>query len=346
VPYALQAIIALPEAEQVQAGDQLTCRGSHTEGAFSFEFSMPTPPKPSHAALQISRWHWAMVMDHYRNDTYDQAIRKAVQKCTTVLDIGSGTGLLSMFAARAGAQEIYTVEGTDAMADMAKACIEINGYQDQITGFCMMSTNMEVGKELPRRCDLCISEIVDVGLLGEHALPTMCHARDNLLTVDAQAIPCGAIVHGFLFELPRQAYSLSRPLEIESGVNLTPFNTFAYDKDSYEQCRMRDLDYTQLTEPFDAMAFDLTGKTKYVPEKTTIRVTAMKKGRVDAVCIWFTLQLDEEISLSTAPWVENCWTQAVIFFDQPIDVEVGTVLDIPASHDVTKVYFKTPTLVQ
>merc|ERR1711924_33507 len=125
----------------------------------------------------------------------------------------------------------------------------------------------------------------------------------------------------------------------------TPFNTFAYDKDSYEQCRMRDLQYTQLTEPFDVMTFDLTGKTKHVPEATTIQVTATQRGTAHAVCMWFTLQLDEEISLSTAPWVENCWTQAVVFFETPVEVEAGTVLEVPANHDVTKIYFGTPTVV-
>merc|ERR1712216_242058 len=247
-PYALQGVLALPEAEEVRAGDKLTCSASHSETSFAFEFA--TKPimewededdagdeengKKSLAqgARQISRWHWAMLMDRTRNDPYAEAIAKAARKATTVLDIGSGTGLLSMFAARAGAKEIYTVEGTEAMAKMAQRCIKKNGFEKQIKGYCMMSTEMEVGRELPRRCDLCISEIVDVGLLGEHALPSMAHARDHLLTPDAVAIPCGAMVHAFLFELPRQAYSLSRPLDTEGGVNLTPFNTFAYDKDS------------------------------------------------------------------------------------------------------------------
>lgn len=354
-------MLALPEAEEVRAGDKLTCSASHSETSFAFEFA--TKPimewededdagdeengKKSLAqgARQISRWHWAMLMDRTRNDPYAEAIAKAARKATTVLDIGSGTGLLSMFAARAGAKEIYTVEGTEAMAKMAQRCIKKNGFEKQIKGYCMMSTEMEVGRELPRRCDLCISEIVDVGLLGEHALPSMAHARDHLLTPDAVAIPCGAMVHAFLFELPRQAYSLSRPLDTEGGVNLTPFNTFAYDKDSYEQCRMRDLEYTALTEPFDVMGFDLTGKTKYSPQKTTVRVTATKSGTVHAICMWFTLHLDEELSLSTAPWVENCWTQAVVFFESPLEVEAGTVVDVPVSHDVTKIYFSKPIVV-
>ena len=34
---------------------------------------------------------------------------------------------------------------------------------------------------------LCVSEIVDVGLLGEFCLPTMAHAQANLLAPDAQA---------------------------------------------------------------------------------------------------------------------------------------------------------------
>jgi len=340
---------------RVETGDAINFEISHTDIAFKFKF--PTTAVVDELATasealafakgssKISRWHWAMLMDRARNDPYDQAIRKAVKKASAVLDIGSGTGLLSMFAARAGAKHIYTVEGTEAMAQMAKKCIEVNGYDSQITGFCMMSTDMEVGKELPQQCDLVISEIVDVGLLGEHALPSMVHARDNLLTPDAQAIPSGAVVHAFLFEMPCQAYSVLRPLGVDCGINLTPFNTFAYTKDDYQQLRMRDIDYTQLTDPFDCLSFDLTGRTKYSPEAKTVQVTATQQGTVHAICMWFTLALDEEISFCTAPWIENCWTQAVVFFDMPLKVKPGDVIDVPVSHDVTKIYFGSPEFV-
>ena len=94
-----------------------------------------------------------------------QAIQKG--KHSRVLDIGSGTGLLSMFAARAGAKHITTVEGSNQMAECAARCIAANGLGENIHPLQMMSTDIVVGEQMPERADLCISEIVDVGLLGD-----------------------------------------------------------------------------------------------------------------------------------------------------------------------------------
>ena len=110
---------------------------------------------------------------------------QAVAKSNFVLDIGSGTGLLSMFAARAGAKHITTVEGSDQMGDCAARCIAANGLGEAIHPLIMMSTDIVIGEHMQQKADLCISEIVDCGLLGEWCLPTMQHARENLLTEDA-----------------------------------------------------------------------------------------------------------------------------------------------------------------
>lgn len=76
--------------------------------------------KPRHAS--IPRWHLWMVLDEERNSAYDRAIRRAVEmqhmsgeQAVHVLDIGTGCGLLSMFAARSG---IWTV------ALLAFLCLE------------------------------------------------------------------------------------------------------------------------------------------------------------------------------------------------------------------------------
>merc|ERR1712137_1011390 len=83
----------------------------HSESAFKFDFNAKSKAEAAveedlkkelaEGSRSISRWHWAMLMDRSRNDPYDQAIAKAAKKATTVLDIGSGTGLLSMLCGRA-----------------------------------------------------------------------------------------------------------------------------------------------------------------------------------------------------------------------------------------------------
>jgi type I protein arginine methyltransferase len=49
-----------------------------------------------------------------------------------VLDVGCGTGILSMFAAQAGARHVYAVD-CSSILDQAKEIVKINGFSDRIT---------------------------------------------------------------------------------------------------------------------------------------------------------------------------------------------------------------------
>ena len=127
---------------------------------------------------------------------------------------------------------------------------------------------------------------------------------------------------------------------------MTAYNTYAYSPQHYEECRVNDLDIKRLSEPFDAWGFDLTGRTKYVEEAKMLQVVAIADGTVDAVCFYFTMNLDEEISISTAPWVENCWTQSITFFGTPLQVKAGDVIDLGTFHKVKKIMWAQPRFAE
>src|SRR5262249_45946357 len=55
------------------------------------------------AVRTVPRWHFAMLNDSERNDALAVALERVVRPGSHVLDIGSGSGLLAMVAARAGA---------------------------------------------------------------------------------------------------------------------------------------------------------------------------------------------------------------------------------------------------
>jgi type II protein arginine methyltransferase len=76
----------------------------------------------------VDRWHFRMLNDVSRNSAYDEAITRAVHRgLTRVLDIGAGTGLLSMMAARAGADAVFGCELSNAFVDVARRAVEANG---------------------------------------------------------------------------------------------------------------------------------------------------------------------------------------------------------------------------
>ena len=78
--------------------------------------------------------HEEMLKDSVRTRTYQAAIENNpfLFKDKVVLDVGCGTGILSLFAARAGAKHVYGVE-CSAIADQARQIIEDNGYANKIT---------------------------------------------------------------------------------------------------------------------------------------------------------------------------------------------------------------------
>src|SRR3546814_1770534 len=101
-----------------------------------------------------------------------------------VLDIGGGTGLLSMMAIRAGAAHAFCCEMNPAMCAIAQECIQTNGFADSVTVLCMHSSKLTPAmllRHLPQshqqrqgtedelgKVDLVVTELMDIGLLGEH----------------------------------------------------------------------------------------------------------------------------------------------------------------------------------
>jgi len=80
----------------------------------------------------VPGWHFYMLRDEMRIAAYDAALRRAVTSESRVLEIGTGTGILAMMAARAGARSVVTCEMTPAIATQAAAIIAQNGYADRV----------------------------------------------------------------------------------------------------------------------------------------------------------------------------------------------------------------------
>jgi type I protein arginine methyltransferase len=123
--------------------------------------------------------HEEMLKDQVRTNAYRQAIEgnKDDFKDKIVLDIGAGTGILSIFAARAGAKHVYAIENAE-IAFFAREIIKKNGLEDKIT---VLKGKMEE-IELPvKEVDIIISEWMGYFLLYESMLDSVLWARDKYL---------------------------------------------------------------------------------------------------------------------------------------------------------------------
>ncbi|KAG5106393.1 hypothetical protein JHK82_043363 [Glycine max] len=112
-------------------------------------------------------------------------------KNKVVLDVGAGTGILSLFCAKAGAEHVYAVECSH-MADMAKEIVEANGYSNVVT--VLKGKIEEI--ELPvAKVDIIISEWMGYFLLFENMLNSVLYARDKWLVDGGVVLPDKASLH-------------------------------------------------------------------------------------------------------------------------------------------------------
>merc|ERR1719272_300982 len=131
--------------------------------------------------------HEEMLKDSVRTLTYRQAIEGNAHlfKDKIVLDVGCGTGILSMFAAKAGAKHVYALDMSTIITS-ARQIVKDNGLADKITlikGKCE-----EI--ELPvKNVDIIISEWMGYALLYESMLPSVLHARDKWMNPDGIMMP-------------------------------------------------------------------------------------------------------------------------------------------------------------
>lgn len=283
----------------------------------------------------VPRWHFEMLNDHERNSAFERALAKAVTNSSVVLDIGSGSGLLAMMAARAGASETISCEMITSIAELARETVARNDYTGRVTILNKKSTELRVGVDLKKRANLLVTETVDCGLLGEGIISSIAHARENLLTQDARIIPRSASIIAMLVEGERLR-NLNRA-DTAAGFDVSPINR--YVTAGYFPVRLGAFDHVRLTEPFEVFHFDFTSEI-ITPTIEKILVPVKRDGTCHAVVFWFDMRLDEEIFLSNYPGSTTHWEQALQCMEKVVPVRVGETLTMVAEHDCSAVSFR------
>ncbi|KAF4577438.1 Protein arginine N-methyltransferase 3-like C2H2 zinc finger domain-containing protein [Pleurotus pulmonarius] len=125
--------------------------------------------------------HAVMIQDQVRTSTYASFILEhpALFKDAVVLDVGCGTGILSLFAARAGARKVIAVDASD-IAKKAEKIIKANGYSDVIEVIQGKVEDITLPEGITH-VDIIVSEWMGYALLYESMLDSVLVARDRFL---------------------------------------------------------------------------------------------------------------------------------------------------------------------
>ncbi|KAF4011934.1 hypothetical protein G4228_003878 [Cervus hanglu yarkandensis] len=345
-----QALELFPDDEVIcnSMGEHLFRMGFRDEAAGYFHKAVKLNPDFNDAKENfyrvanwlVERWHFIMLNDTKRNTIYNAAIQKAVcSGSKSVLDIGAGTGILSMFARKAGAHSVYACELSKTMYELACDVVAANKMEEGIKLLHMKSLDIKIPKHIPERVSLVVTETVDAGLFGEGIVESLIHAWEHLLLQPktkgengncekyGKVIPASAVIFGMAVECAEIRRHHRVGVKDVAGICLptnVKFQSPAYSSvdgeetiEPYTTEKMSRVPggYLALTECFEIMTVDfnnlqeLKSLATNKPDKIGIPVT--KAGILDAIVVWFVLQLDDEHSLSTSPSEETCWEQAV-----------------------------------
>lgn len=131
--------------------------------------------------------HESMIKDKIRTDSYKDAILKNANlfKDKIVLDVGCGTGILSLFCAKAGAKHVYSVDNS-AIAVFTKKIVKDNNLSDKIT---VIHGKIEEITLPVEKVDIIISEWMGYFLVFESMLESVLYARDKWLVKNGLILP-------------------------------------------------------------------------------------------------------------------------------------------------------------
>ena len=267
--------------------------------------------------------HREMLADNARTCSYRTGLEgsPSLLRGSAVLDVGCGTGVLSLFAARAGARKVYAVDGSAEIAEVARDNVERNGFAGAVE---VIQGRME-GVALPEKVDVIVSEWMGYCLLYESMLQSVLHARDRFLKPGGAVLPDvatmwvagiapGALgldfwrdVHGLDMSAvaereERTSRGTSRVASVKPGDVVTTSQRFL--RLDLCTCTEADLSFTA--------DFDLTCPSRHRP------------AACSGLALWFDTEFSarfcgQPVNLTTSPFAqETHWVQTLLFLNETV----------------------------
>ena len=243
-----------------------------------------------------------MLEDRERNEAFKEAIGKIVKPGDVVLDMGAGTGFLSILSAQAGARKVYAIEVTK-MAQFAQELAQKNGCADQIEVIQSQAQNATI----PEKVDVIVSEWLGSYAIDENLLEPLIGLRNRWLKPGGKMIPQGVTIwmapvwdkelfeHIGFWGKRRQGVDLSLlqgRLVHEpkwTAQNILPHHLLADPE------KLWDLNMNELTAEEASSVFE-----------STVSFRIRKPGKLNGLALWFLAEMGEGVQLSNAP--DRPWT--------------------------------------
>jgi 16S rRNA G966 N2-methylase RsmD len=283
--------------------------------------------------------HAVMLNDRARTSAFIFAIREVVEPGDVVLDLGTGSGVLAVAAARAGARRVFALEA-GGMAGAARAVAEANGLGDKVDVIQDWSTQVS----LAERADVLVSEIIGDDPLGERVLEIFLDARKRFLKPDARLIPGELRLFGIPLSLTKAHYERRVPTHATFdrwknwyGIDFSPLERIGRDVPHVvfvDPVSVRGL--TAVADPVLLAQLQLSTFDSLIVDEATEAVAA-SAAEVNALAVYFEATLSRSNVLSTNPAttdLESSWSLPMWLLKQPIELEAGERFSISYKYRV------------
>ncbi|KAK3125990.1 hypothetical protein QOZ80_7BG0612400 [Eleusine coracana subsp. coracana] len=272
-----------------------------------------------------------MLQDFVRTGTYYAAVmeNRSDFEGRVVVDVGAGSGILSLFAAQAGARHVYAVEASE-MAEHAQRLISGNPSLGQ--RITVIKGKVEE-VELPEKADILISEPMGTLLVNERMLESYVIARDRLLAPNGKMFPTTGRIHMAPFsdeylyvEMANKALFWQQHNFF--GVDLTPLHGSAF-QGYFSQPVVDAFDPRLLISPPTYHTLDFTNMKEEELYEIDIPLSfvASVGTRVHGLACWFDVLFNGSTVqrwLTTAPGSPTThWYQLRCVLSQPLYVMAG-----------------------
>ncbi|MBW3042742.1 tetratricopeptide repeat protein, partial [Prochlorococcus marinus] len=289
---------------------------------------------------KVPQWHIPMMNDNERNNAYLIAIKSAIKENDYVLEIGTGSGLLSMMSIDAGAKKVTTCEASETIAETAKKIIKKNGYSDSIEVINKKSTELNIHTDLEKKADLIISEILSSEFVGEGVQISLSDANRRLIKENGRMIPeAGEIKIALLESSPE----IDKELFVQkvNGYDLSEFNNIMGSKYNVQYLG-RKTKTSFLSEAKVAFSFDFYNKDIINRKEKIIEIEACKSGTTIGLITWLRLNLYKDIYFENKP-IEICtsgWVNPIYKFTQPLEITKGELIKVKATLLKDRVWYE------
>jgi len=272
--------------------------------------------------------HEEMLKDKSRTLDYQRAIEgnKADFKDKVVLDIGCGTGILSIFAARAGAKHVYAIDNAE-IALFAKEIVKKNGFEGKIT---VLKGKMEE-LDLPfgdGEIDIIVSEWMGYFLVYESMLDCVIWARDKFLKKGTGLmLPDRAQLYVAAIEDSQYKSEKTNFWNNVYGVNMSVMTGGLFVDPMIDTIKANNI----ISDTCSILDLDLMTMKKDDVEFSSFYSLKMNySDKMHALVSWFDVSFSKvknKVVLSTGPYKQYThWKQSIFYIDRPLSFTKGDTL--------------------